>query len=341
MIRKEIVLDNSPKDEVFRILRNRGDLYLLSGNNRIFSISKLEMKPYSTTVISKDSGYINTGVFEEDLFHPINNPSELFTLDGREFKLFKKTRNGSQYLLSRNTFSLAGALSAKVCSGSLTYYYNDFATDKVLEVDASGKIFNNKILTFKEFRVSCYDAITLEQEWSKDFEDELPETYLRRKHFYPHIGVVDDVFISGYGSDYSIGIDLIKGEVKWLEKGTAFGTSISPDNNLMTMGPPMILRNPRSGLEIGRYAEVDERLRNQRNNFIFIGDHVIISGTPRDSIAAFNMNTHVLDWIHKESGTMFSGEPMKYYHPYLFVNDSKGNIHVYEVSDEMRDGQLT
>ena len=101
------------------------------------------------------------------------------------------------------------------------------------------------------------------------------------------------------------------------------------------VGSQMRLRDIKTGELIGEYGEIEGEIGPQRMNYTFIGDHVILTGRPSDTIGAYNTKTYKYDWLYKEEGTQWSPQPMKYYHPYLFVNDTKGNLHVFEVDDEM------
>lgn len=204
-------------------------------------------------------------------------------------------------------------------------------------IDYSPHFIGNITVSYSRLMLNRVDPISLEVIWSRDLNSDLDHIEGMNRVINPIIGVHSDVFVFSYQGKWLVGVDITTGEISWKVSGNWSKSQILENGNIFVMvGSQMRLLAIKTGELIGEYGEVEGEIGPQRMNYTFIGDHVILTGRPSDTIGAYNTKTYKYDWIYKEEGTQWSPQPMKYYHPYLFVNDTKGNLHVFEMDDDLK-----
>ena len=284
--------------------------------------------------VHSDIFYISFTDYHSGLFYKVDERETLLEFD-EDFKVIAQLNNGYNFSPFGHNRSKKNFAITRRINSILEYGFYNLPTGLVVKTKFHPKCYCEIILALKTYHIERYstEGSIL---WSVDYTDELAKLGDRHNKILTIIGISDGVIICRYDNgQVGIGINVETGHVKWIEEGWFISLELQQDGTMFSMGPPMTVRDVHTGKIIGEYGEVDSRMYTSRGVYSWIGDHIILSGSQRDTIAAFNTKTHKIDWIHKEEGVWFPDVPMKYFHPYLFVNDSKGNLHVFEVSDEM------
>ncbi|WP_067145671.1 PQQ-binding-like beta-propeller repeat protein [Pseudotamlana agarivorans] len=155
------------------------------------------------------------------------------------------------------------------------------------------------------------------------------------------IGAYKNVLLVGIGTttdvnNYIAAISIDTGEVIWKQKGFYNFLKINPSDGCI-----YLINAGYSKTDIPTGNILDEYVNNEvfgldkflsyRDNYVILKDHIISTDHKLGKIVAFNTKTHQFDWVHKEPGVNFPiGSPIIYKAPYLFVQDNKKTVHVFE-----------
>ncbi|HHH53067.1 MAG TPA: hypothetical protein ENK91_05370 [Bacteroidetes bacterium] len=154
------------------------------------------------------------------------------------------------------------------------------------------------------------------------------------RHF---IGIYNYILIIGIGSDWLIGIDTQTGRLLWKHKTIPDFDILDKEKGILhSITSGYVKRDATTGEIIDLfdnrdYFEEEAGIASQRDNYVISGKHLITTDWRKGRIGAFNTETHQFDWIYDEPGVGFPGGlMMEYYDPYLFIMDSRRNLHVFE-----------
>jgi len=150
------------------------------------------------------------------------------------------------------------------------------------------------------------------------------------------IGVFEDVLVVALQERGLIAIDVNSGTLLWHKNAFAFYTQINYEKGiLILMSVNFLSIDIKTGEIVDKYVNQEyfekSKIESQRDNFVLIDNHIITTDWRKGVIGAFNTQTHRFDWIHEEPGVSFpGGSPIKYFEPYLFVQDNKNTLHIFE-----------
>ncbi|HIE46000.1 MAG TPA: hypothetical protein EYP87_07560 [Flavobacteriaceae bacterium] len=177
--------------------------------------------------------------------------------------------------------------------------------------------------------------------WHLDLSKEFGT--LKISHF---IGVCKSVLIIGIGAttdveNYLVGIDTKTANILWQVKTIPnFYQIDDKTNSIVTIVEGFERRDLFSGKVLDRFTDNTifgiDLFSSQRNNFVQAEDYLITTDWRKGKIGAFNTVTHKFDWMHEEKGVSFPvGSPMIYKAPYLFVQDNKHTLHIFEKQENI------
>lgn len=325
-------------DDVFRYICFADFLIVSNKNdNRSGILKKISLPGCNTilekqvdTYISEFSVYDNTlflidaknnGLFFDDNFNEINRvPSPLKVseidpfsnyvvvfqgeIEEREFGIYSK-QSKEVLWLDREQKSLE-------CIGDYLFGQDSFEIHRS-EID-TGKVL-----------------------WKSDLKLKYPEL-VNKNGGIDFLGVHnDELLICGIELlDKLLAININDGSIKW-ERTTLPGYyQYDIQKKVLHIITAAYKRiDPNTGNEIDSYINHDYfyeiGIFSQRGNYVIVGDHIITTDHEKGMIGAFNTVTHKFDWVHKEEGISFPGAfPIKYCEPYLFVQDNKKTLHIFE-----------
>jgi len=193
-------------------------------------------------------------------------------------------------------------------------------------------IFSESII---ESIICCYELKSLKILWQLDTSKIFGDLKLSR-----FIGVHQNILLVGLGTttdvdNYIVAINIDTGEIIWKVKTSIIQHVLIDKRNNMLRS---IISKYYFEVDIFtgklskiKYKDVDEDFNSQRTNFVQVDSHLITTDWKKGKIGAFNTETHQFDWLHEEEGLTFpGGSPMLYKAPYLFVQDNKHTVHVFE-----------
>lgn len=90
-----------------------------------------------------------------------------------------------------------------------------------------------------------------------------------------------------------------------------------------------------NGREIKSFVDRDYfegiGIETQRSNYVLIDNHIITTDWRKGKIGAFNTVTFKFDWVCEINDVSFpSANPIKYSEPYLYIQDNKNTLHIFE-----------
>lgn len=150
------------------------------------------------------------------------------------------------------------------------------------------------------------------------------------------IGICNGVLLLALQQKGLLALDVNNGKLLWQKNTFAFNSQIDFENgNLILMAVNYVCIDIKTGeiknSFINQEYFINKQIESQRENFAIVHNHIITTDWRQGVIGAFNTQTHQFDWIHKEEGVSFpSGSPIKYIEPYLFVQDNKNTLHIFE-----------
>ncbi|MDR1180667.1 MAG: hypothetical protein LBL13_01630 [Bacteroidales bacterium] len=155
------------------------------------------------------------------------------------------------------------------------------------------------------------------------------------------LGVSKGILILGFGDKYIIGLDVVTGKIVWHMLGFAQFDELEEEKGILhSFTRSHCSFDIRTGIAVsqlkGEEMLKEEEMFNrhnftsQRNKYIVTDTHIISTDWRKGKIIAYNMATHEFDWIWEEAGLFFQYYPMRYFDPYLFVNDQNMNLYVFK-----------
>ncbi|MDR2038616.1 MAG: hypothetical protein LBQ60_11900 [Bacteroidales bacterium] len=150
-------------------------------------------------------------------------------------------------------------------------------------------------------------------------------------------GVYQEILVVNIGKWHIVGINTQTGKIEWNIDLGYLGLVPNSTNDILYSlissrytGGHFLEINPCTG-EMVKYGIEKSKvlLASQRKDFILVGTHIITTDDRDGKIGAFNILTHEFDWIWEEEGTSFYGQ-MKYFDPYLFVQNKDNTLYVFE-----------
>ena len=193
------------------------------------------------------------------------------------------------------------------------------------------KLFNNHLFSgsLNKTILNLHSFKTGKVLWQLDLSQSHPNSTIQR-----FIGASNGVLVVGLSNDMLLGINTQNGTIIWERKGIIKGKLIENDiiHSFMINYSKISLQD---GKEINSFVnrEYFEQIgiETQRDNYVKVGKHIITTDSRKGIIGAFNTETFQFDWVHTEPGVSFpGGSPMEYKEPYLFVQDNKKTVHVFE-----------
>jgi|GEM_PF-3115814 len=336
---KKIEIQSQSLDRIF-VGNNEGGFFTIEKANGTSKISWFDSNfglKFSRRY--EDISLSLFGSFDKhNLLLEMNSKNKFYIIDDVDIiHLDQYDIQGWKYSNSLDAVSSKYILIAKVDNGKILYSLVDIKEGPIDSVTScSLHLYRDSIYNRKDLKLQRLDEKTLKPLWSKDYTDDLDHIEGMNRVIHPIIGVHSGVFVFSYQGKWLVGVNVDTGEIAWKLRGSWSRSQLLENGNIFIMvGSQMRLVDVKTGQLIGEYGEIEGEIGPQRMNYTFIGHHVILTGRPSDTIGAYNTKTYKYDWIYKEEGTQWSPQPMKYYHPYLFVNDTKGNLHVFKVDDEM------
>lgn len=178
--------------------------------------------------------------------------------------------------------------------------------------------------------VECYSILSGTLLWQFDTTTIAPKLQVSKL-----IGVFEDVLVVALENNNLIGLDVSNGKLIWhIEKANNSSYVFNEKEKCLEgiISRLYFRLNYKNG-EYKRieFSKEDPILVSQRDEFVLIGNHIITTDWRKGVIGAFNTQTHQFDWIHEEPGVSFpGGSPIKYFEPYLFLQDNKNTLHIFE-----------
>ncbi len=212
----------------------------------------------------------------------------------------------------------------------------DFNKNKLLWSDKNKinlKVCNENLFSINDV-IEKYDIHTGLLQWQ--FDVSTIEDNLRVNKI---IGICNGVLIASYGDGANLGINIKDGSFLWKFENHSGGENVYIDENnhkIIGLTPGLYWEININTGELIKQINIYEmckknNIESQRENFAIVHNHIITTDWRQGVIGAFNTQTHQFDWIHKEEGVSFpSGSPIKYIEPYLFVQDNKNTLHIFE-----------
>lgn len=191
------------------------------------------------------------------------------------------------------------------------------------------RFFGKNLISGSDGVYNLHDINSGKIIWTKNFNKN-NQTISR----FNLIGEYQNILVVGIDEDKLVGINTLNGEIIWERHSFPMGFQLF-NRRLLSLKSALVELDLKTGDRINHFKNTDYwkqvGFEPQRNNFCLVENHILTTDMNKGIIGAFNTQTHQFDWIHEEVGVYFpAGSPMVYHEPYLFVQDHKNTLHIFE-----------
>lgn len=308
------------------------NIIVLQVNNYLKKIDVLKNETINSVLINKEYSIQKIEKVPEG-YIGLSNGRVLFFNDKLEFLVEKKVRFSGYKILQKKYLISIVDYDCSIFQGKYGIY--ELAIDKNKWETDFGGILNSQdgliYFTISLNKIERRNFTNGEILWNYSFNGDT-------KGKYPQlIGTTDNLIFLGIDTlDKLLAININDGSIKW--ERTTLPSYYQYDTkkkvlHIITAAYQCI--DPNTGNELDNFNNRDYfdkiGIFSQRGNYAITGDHLITTDHSKGIIGAFNTVTHKFDWVHKEEGVNFPGvNPIIYCEPYLFVQDNKGTLHIFE-----------